>query len=246
MKHFELLLKVITLLRPQFYNKLTWFIVISGIALMSTPLWQEIIAAILRSRFDLDLVPGDSVTWGFALVVVGLVYHFATTSLFQYSKSITDSEKNIQRNTHDRQIFEESIKILTEEELASYLDWLANDHSYRENAADKVAGYHDYHAKPKNRFINEDLNSAALNMVRALGEILSWTSLNFWVYPENQKRENTRFCMHPELNLDRQGHGTPEQMQMYDELTKTLNELIRDVSDTYTSYRKKIKEQLFI
>ncbi|MEO9276137.1 hypothetical protein ABFY09_14990, partial [Marinomonas sp. 5E14-1] len=36
---WDRLLKLIELLRPKFYNKLTWLIVISGLGLMSKPFW---------------------------------------------------------------------------------------------------------------------------------------------------------------------------------------------------------------
>ncbi|MGY0603398.1 MAG: hypothetical protein ACW7DZ_15360, partial [Paraglaciecola chathamensis] len=69
---WDRLLKLIEMLRPKFYNKLTWLIVISGLGLMSKPLWLTLINLILETGSQFSITEESDTTWGFCLVLVGL------------------------------------------------------------------------------------------------------------------------------------------------------------------------------
>ena len=193
----EFIIKLIKLLKPEFYNKITWVVVISGLALMATPFWEEIILAILKKEYELDLAPGGNTPWGFALVVVGLLYHLTSNSILQLIE-YKDREKTESNKTqHDSKIFRSSQEILSEKSLTNFFEWLLSDHSYRTNDSYNLHEYADYHLSPENNFIDNELQNSSINVSKAINELLNWMSLNFWVFPEKQTRENTRLCMHP-------------------------------------------------
>ncbi len=81
---FDQLVRLIRLFRPKFYNKLAWLVVISGLALLTTPIWEQVLVTLLRSKFNLHISVGNDQVIGLTLVVFGLFYHFATTSLYEF------------------------------------------------------------------------------------------------------------------------------------------------------------------
>lgn len=94
---FDKLLQLIELLRPKFYNRLTWLIVVSGLTIMSTPFWERLLESILEQTLQIQITGESDVKWGFSLIVIGLLYHFVTTSLHEYvrSRGIVNSVDNL-------------------------------------------------------------------------------------------------------------------------------------------------------
>lgn len=45
-------LRLVELLRPRFYNRITWLIVLGGLAMMSTQLWELVASEILKREFN--------------------------------------------------------------------------------------------------------------------------------------------------------------------------------------------------
>jgi len=76
---------LIELLRPKFYNRITWTLIIAGLSMMSTPLWERLLEFALKTQFEIDITSNDT-RWGFSLIVVALIYNFATTSLNAFTK----------------------------------------------------------------------------------------------------------------------------------------------------------------
>lgn len=242
----EFVIKLIKLLRPEFYNKLTWTVVIAGLALMATPFWEDILVAVISKEYELDLAPGGNTPWGFALVILGLVYHLISNSLLKLIEYKDKEKKDAGKLKHDSERFRASQEILTEKQLTNFLEWLLSDHSYRTDDSSKLHNYADYHLSPENYFLDKEIQAAALEVSESISTLLYWISLNFWVFPEKQTGENLRLCMHPHWNIDRGGHGEPEDFKKYDEVTDKLLALSDAVKQSYKHYRMLVKNKLFI
>jgi len=66
------------LIRPEFYNRITWAIVFVGLGLIGTPIWEAIFEAILTKelrRWDIILQNRNEPIFGFALIVLALSYN---------------------------------------------------------------------------------------------------------------------------------------------------------------------------
>jgi hypothetical protein len=89
------LIEIIKFIKPKFYNTLTWTIVISGLLLIGTPFWQNVIASLLK-KYDVTVSSctdyGDY-KWGLALVFCGLIYNIITNSFMQYAENIIQQDK---------------------------------------------------------------------------------------------------------------------------------------------------------
>lgn len=121
MPKMEFIIKLIKLIKPEFYNKITWAVVISGLALIGTPFWESIVSAVLSKEFNLDLAPGGNAPWGYALVVLGLAYHFITNSLTKYIEYKGSNLKENNAIQHDIEIFKGSQDIWAENNQRFFL-----------------------------------------------------------------------------------------------------------------------------
>lgn len=244
MSKLEFVINLIKLLKPEFYNKLTWTIVIAGLALMATPFWEEILVAVIGKEYELDLASDGNIQWGFALVSSGLAYHLISNSLLKLIEYKDKEKKDAGKLKHDSERFIASQKILTEKQLTYFFENLLSDHSYWLADSSKFYNYADFHLSPENYFIDKDIQDAALKVSKSIYALLNWISLNFWVFPEKQTGKNLRLCMHPHWNIDRGGHL--EDSKRYDEVTDKLLALSEAVEHSYKHYRMMVKNKLFI
>jgi hypothetical protein len=93
----EQILQILKFIKPKFYNKLTWLIVISGILLIAKPLWEDVIISFLKKQYDINIaacVDCSDYKWGFFLILSGLIYNFLTTSLMQYIENTASKNKS--------------------------------------------------------------------------------------------------------------------------------------------------------
>ncbi len=165
--------------------------------------------------------------------------------IFESPQKERGDEKN-KNITHDVNIFQTSKDILSEIDLTNFFEQLLSDHSYYSNDDIKLNRYADYFSLPENSFIDKEIESASTKLANSIKNILAWMSLNFFVYPRNQTNENIRFCMHPHFNIDREGHGDPEDSTKYNQKTEELKTMSNDVKTYYENYRSLIKNKLFV
>jgi hypothetical protein len=245
MTNKEFIIQVINALKPTFYNKLTWLIVSAGLAIMGSPFWQAILVAVLRRDFNLDVLPGGNTIWGFLLVLIGLLYHSVTNGLLQYIEFFSSKEHSERARVHDANIYQKSQEVLTERELFKFLSDLSYGHYYFLNDTTKIGCFDDYFSASENQYIDRTLAQAIQRILGEYNKLLEFLIPAFHVYPRNQQ-EDLRLCMHPEWNMDQEGHGTPEEIRRYKEANDQLNPLIKALEAAYRDYRSLVKSKLFI
>lgn len=157
-------------------------------------------------------------------------------------------ERNIkaQRDAHDTEIFRYADMLLNEEVLDSGFSLLLGDHSYYESFRNPIIAFCDFFNKAQNEYLNSNLSSLSEQLTSSLKELLKFIGIHFFIYPENQKLDNTRYCLYPLLNIDRMGSGDPEEMWKYDNYADQLQAVVSKASKSYVSYRRAIKETLFL
>ncbi|MCO6458599.1 MAG: hypothetical protein J5I93_25105 [Pirellulaceae bacterium] len=146
---------------------------------------------------------------------------------------------------HDKRIFQTSDQILGESSLIEFLDQLQTDDSYIITDARRLDRFRRMFTETGNQYINQELATSLSSLLSALDAILRFTALNFFVYPRQQSAEEPRrFCMYPELNCDRDGSGTPEDMNRYAKFQLQLDELANNTREAYERYRMDVKNVL--
>ena len=242
---FEYLLKLVEVLRPKFYNRLTWVIVICGLAMMSSPLWERVLEALLSQSLNLSITKGGDVKWGFALVLVGVVYHVVTTSLFHLTTQFVEAPKVQARAAHDKAIFEAFASRLDEKWLNGFINWLLVDHSYMSDEEERLRLAVEFLSEASNNFLDPKIQAKAEAFKTAITTFLKFTS-NFDTFPYNQTERPYRICLAPTLNMDRAGSGSTEAVAKYDGLALELDQISSEMTGCYREFRNEIKQQLAI
>jgi hypothetical protein len=141
---------------------------------------------------------------------------------------------------HDRKIFDRADKILPEELLCDALDVLESDHSSARETYTQMVGFERFYDLEANRFLNPRLHAAAKQLSDAVAKLTHFIAYNFFPYPS----DSDRTCMYPELNMDRAGNGSLEQMRKYDQYRSQLEQFTAGLRKGYRSYRSEVKNWL--
>jgi hypothetical protein len=104
------IVEIIKFFRPEFYNKATWFLLISGVALTGTSIFEKILFVVLDRTFNLRLTETSDSYIGLAFVSLGLVYNLAGQMVkSRHQIALTNGAINddaLERRTHDMAILE--------------------------------------------------------------------------------------------------------------------------------------------
>jgi len=136
---------------------------------------------------------------------------------------------------HDKQIAAKFREIFPENQKQKLLSDLLNQHAYWDKQAGLLNDAGSFLAATETYFLNETLREKSALLVVATDKLLEFMGLKFFVYPRDQRTSPTMFAMQPNLNIDREGNGTPEQYEKYDKLTEELDSRANEVSDAYNN-----------
>ena len=239
-------LRLIELLRPRFYNKITWLVVFSGLIMMSTPLWELVATEILKREFNISVSGSNDAAWGFALCVLGLAYHMANAGFYDLLKRNEIRARKEKERNHDIAIFLEARLFLNDQQIEDFVYTLQYDHSYYMDKRGQVEGFAFFLASTSNRFMTLSVAKAVERFIAAWSKAENFLSYKFDVFPNNQAEPPFRLCMTPGLNMNREGDGSTEQVERYNELTSELKHISDALIVEYRTLRSEIKSALVI
>jgi hypothetical protein len=178
----------------------------------------------------------------------GQVAHQITNLLLQPDISVgLEREIQIRRDTHDLDIFRRADSILTEDQLDRICSDLLGSNCYRDSLFLAICGFCEFFDKTQNQYLNGNLASLTLELSKSLNNLIEFLTYRFFVFPEHQSVEaDTKFCLQPDLCIDRSLSVSKEDMIEYDRLVEKLYSLVNESSKAYVSYRKAVKERLFL
>lgn len=239
--------RVINLIRPKFYNRLTWAAVIAGLFLMASPWWADLLIAAAGKFFEMKIPSTEShMAWGFGLVALGLVYHL----LVHYISELVLGQRNFQelaeQRAHDRENFQALAAVLSESDLAWILRDLQDQHAYVSAQGRKLDDACSFLLAPSTQFIDKEVQEAARNLGGSLKELRNWISLNFFVYGD-EVESGHRFCLYPELNMDRSStFPTLDDQRKYEKFSGQLDKILGMVDEKYGYFRMTVKRVLAV
>lgn len=146
---------------------------------------------------------------------------------------------------HEVGVFLKGDEILSEVRLLPILEVISADHSYRERECRALLEFVGHFELESNAYITRELQMVCRSAVNAIDELTVFLATHFFVFPERQtpSPDGTRYCMYPELNIDRRG-TTPAHAARYAEFAKDLQAVIHRVDDAFVEYRRTIKRTL--
>ena len=239
----EQVIKLILLLRPKYYNRFTWLVVLAGISLVTPSIFENILNEFLKTKFHFNIISEQDGLYGITLIIGGLIYNGWVHYLELKRENVwenTKREENIKNTIHDSKIFETSDNILNEEELNTILNQLYN-HEINLDNIKKIWAYNNYYKLNSNKFLNKELSAKNEAFSENLKELSTFLATKF--FPA--KHSEAIFEMLPEQNWDKTTLGvTEEGEKRYTKFTHDLNELLKRVDQTYREYRETIKKIL--
>jgi hypothetical protein len=244
---FEILERFLRLIRPRFYNRMTWFVVGAGLLLTATPWWGDLVNALAQQKLGVSVpVSTEHTTIGLVLVVAGLVYHLLTHSIHELVVSRRETAELNDRREHDRKIFGQLTVTAPEQQLLTVLHGIATLHQYRSSEGTLIDGVVYYLRAPSNEFLDSDTAAAAKELALALEKLRDFMSLKFFPAP-SPPGADMRFWLFPEGNMDRSASNpSPEQSRCYAELSNQLDRYVRDAERGYANFRSTVKRGLAV
>jgi hypothetical protein len=241
----KFILDFIRLIKPEFYNKITWTLVVAGIAMFSAPIWQDILVAFLNKKLDLNITPVSETGWGLYLIIVGLFYNFVTNSFLQCILFLTDRDKVENIKSHDITIFKNSEHKLSEVQFKSFTNELLCGHAFWYEQSNRVDDFIHFFKHVSNNYMQETLVEKEKLLNNDLNKLMEFLTRNFEIYPRNQT-ENYRFHLYPIGNIDYSLSVSPEHDKKYDDLRDELHRLVSSAEEKYLSYRSVVKSKLYL
>jgi hypothetical protein len=243
-KAFLYISKLIELLKPKFYNRLTWTIVIAGLSLMIAPLWSVVINKVLTKEFNFSITGAADVTWGFLLCALGLVYHVFSTGLHEFALKIVAKEKESRVYAHDASLFARLAELLPEDYLINLVAGVETEHAIRWGDFRKIETFVRVASESGNSFITPKIREKNEYLISVLGDLVEFINKNFDEYPYGQAVTNFKMCLAPQLNCDRAGSW--EDGPRYDALVEQMMSDTQRTITAYKEWRASVKEFLYI
>lgn len=246
LKELDGWLKLLALFRPKFYNKLTWWVVGGGLALLSTSLFELIISELFNKSFDLTLLDGNEGALGVLLIAVALLYNFGCKLIESKEAQNLKNTSEIKATKHDVEIFRKLDSILDEETLISSVEWVESQHFYTDYQWNTLDNFCTQFQKTSNNMLSEELNFLQKQLVEKVEEFQYFLACHFFSDNRRGAPDNSRRYMYPDLNPDRTLDIESKGTEIYNKRSEELTSLARQLIDSYMDYRKNVKMILHI
>lgn len=226
--------------RPKFYNRITWVVVVSGLAITSTNLIDWLVQISLGLTINLQVTDDSDAVVGVILVAVALAYNAVMVSVEQLGEQMLRESQRADHRPHDVDVFKRTDDLLKESEFMEILDWIGSDHSCSTEQSGQLDRYLYAFEGVENSYLAGDVEDAKAKMVSDLDELREFMSMHFFLY-------GGRSCLDPDRNVDRGGmHATEEDVAKYHEQAGGLEERVRNAKDAYGHYRRAVRDALHL
>ena len=229
---------------PEFSNKVTWAVIAAGLALTSTSLLEGVLFAFIKEKYNIEIFSSYDSVVGVLLVILALVHNI----LLQREKTkITISTKLAVDNTaaieHDKEIFFKLDKMLPEEQLMGFIDYLETSHSYNYFSYNDLEKFKLEIEKTKNSFSLSSIDEKLNALKKAAQSFEEFLLNNF----DHYGACNDTLYLKPYWNCDRGGQlGNHEHDIKYSEVQKALFERTEAYQKAYIDFRKSVTVNLAI
>jgi hypothetical protein len=236
----EKYLEIIKRFWPKFYNRITWTVVVAGLALISSPLWEQLVTALILKTFDLSNYIPDEPVYGIALVALGLIYHLGA-SMVEVLGSRATNPKLKAAQVHDKALTQKFFEIATEDEVIYCLEMLGSDHSCDDEQLKVLLGIVRFGDLAENEFLTVNVQEQFGRLHSDVKQLTNYIAMHFF-----SMHNASQTYLYPDLNVDRQGSGSREECAKYNRYASQLIALVRSANENYRSFRRTLKTELAI
>lgn len=244
------ILNIIKLFIPNFHNRIVLVLVISGVSIMTTPLWVDLVNFFLEKQYNYSLTGEKDEFWGFMLCLLGSIYGVLTNIAlkfidFKECKYKNQEQKNdlLNKINHDKDVFIKFDKIISEEKLNSFLNYIRTNDAMMSNHTVMLEDSLVFLKMQKNNFLICEIDESKKILISALDDFLRFHCEKFDMWPYNQTGDIYRTCLAPTLNVDRGGKW--ENGGKYDLLVNEMLSKLSNLEISYNEFRSSIKNNIF-
>jgi hypothetical protein len=236
----EKYLEIIKRFWPKFYNRITWTVVIAGLALIASSLWTQLITAFISKTFDLSNYIPNEPGYGIALVALGLLYHLGA-SVVELLGNRAPNPKQQAAQEHDKALAKKFLEIATEDNVIFQLETLGSDHSCDDGRWKVLSEIEHFGDLSENEFLNTSLQKSFEVLHSDIKKLTMYMAQHF--FPMHNP---SRTYLYPDWNVDRGGSGSPEESAKYTKYASLLIELVQSAIENYQTFRRTLKAELAI
>jgi hypothetical protein len=227
--------EVIKFFRPEFYNKITWVLVIAGLGLIGTPLIEKIINAFLEKTFSLAITDTNDAIIGVVLVCLGLFYNLLALFL-QYFFNQQKANVSEHYCEIDRALFVKFLQCLPSNGSVEFV----NNHSFGnsfnfDNFNQLFEFYHTWN-NAEYEFINPNLENLKKALFDKIAEFVDFSSLYTYGQRSGLYLAIPDAYLADEMNLPQHVHET----------IQALNKLGREVYEMHQNLVREAKKELSV
>lgn len=167
--------RIINLIKPKFYNKLTWFVVGTGLTIVSKPLWIEILNAILNKKYQLNITDAKDAFIGLSLVITALIYNLFTVYFDKFlisKQSDLEKEKQLKK---DKELFNKFLEKLPSNGSIEFLKIHSFENGFYLEDLRQILNFQEEWDNAEYEFLNEKLEKLRIEL---LINIKKFTNLN--------------------------------------------------------------------
>lgn len=151
--------RVINLIKPKFYNKLTWLIVGFGLGTISKPLWLEIANTVLNKNYQINITNENDTIVGFLLVITALVYNLITVYVDKFLISKQETLKQEKWLIKDKLLFEKFLEELPSTGSIEFLKTHSFQNGFYLEYLRQILNFEQNWDDAEHEFINEKLEN---------------------------------------------------------------------------------------
>jgi hypothetical protein len=229
--------RIINFIKPKFYNKLTWIIVGTGLAIISKPVWIEILNTVLNKNYQLNITDGDDAFIGLSLVVIALIYNLITVYFdkFLTSKQV-DLEKEKQKKK-DKELFEIFLKELPSGDNINFFNSHDFVNSFDNRITNRLENFVECWNNAEKEFLDNEIEILKKDFLQNTNQFLEDLSNGSYTIERGKFNMQTTI---PDAYFGK-GYHLPDEIT--NKIDK-LNKLSRKIFNLHQAFIRKCKEKL--
>lgn len=153
----EFIIEILKLIKPNFHNKITWFLVLFGASLIGTPLLERIINAIFETQFSISITEDNDIVVGLVIIGIGLVYNVLTNYFDKYLLHIQTIKKLDNNASQDKSLYERFLLALPSNGSMDFLKHHDFHNSFPLNDLRQIINFPQEWDNAECEFMNNDL-----------------------------------------------------------------------------------------
>lgn len=225
--------ELIKLFKPEFYNKITWSLVIAGLGLIGTPLIEKIINAFLQKTFSLSITDTNDAIIGVVLIFFGLLYNLLALFI-QYSLSQKKENNSKHYCDIDKELFSKFLKCLPSSGSVEFVNNHCFGNSFNLERLNQLNEFYFTWNNAEYEFLNPNLENLKKTLFDKIAEFVDFSSLKTY------RQRNGLFLAIPDAYLADE-MNLPQHVR---DNIQTLNKLGCEVYEAHQNLVREAKKEL--